>query len=104
VVSAAQQHESQQLVGDVGGGHGGHLGVVVGRGDLHHVRADQAQAGQAAQVPRRQAAGLRSAGAPNTPLFRIRRFEQLSGRSLASTEALAEVWLAMRTTAAVPEG
>jgi len=29
---------------------------------------------------------------------------QLSGRSLASTEALAEVWLAMRTTAAVPDG
>jgi PucR family transcriptional regulator, purine catabolism regulatory protein len=41
---------------------------------------------------------------PNTMLYRIRRFEQLSGRSLASTEALAEVWLAMRTTAAVPEG
>ena len=40
---------------------------------------------------------------PNTLLYRIRRFEQLSGRSLASTEALAEVWLAMRTTAAVPE-
>jgi purine catabolism regulator len=41
---------------------------------------------------------------PNTLLYRIRRFEQLSGRSLASTEALAEVWLAMRTTAAVPSG
>jgi PucR family transcriptional regulator, purine catabolism regulatory protein len=41
---------------------------------------------------------------PNTLLYRIRRFEQLSGRSLASTEALAEVWLAMRTTAAVPDG
>jgi PucR family transcriptional regulator, purine catabolism regulatory protein len=41
---------------------------------------------------------------PNTLLYRIRRFEQLSGRSLASTESLAEVWLAMRTTAAVPEG
>jgi PucR family transcriptional regulator, purine catabolism regulatory protein len=41
---------------------------------------------------------------PNTLLYRIRRFEQLSGRSLASTETLAEVWLAMRTTAAVPEG
>jgi DNA-binding PucR family transcriptional regulator len=40
----------------------------------------------------------------HTLLYRIRRFEQLSGRSLASTEALAEVWLAMRTTAAVPEG
>jgi PucR family transcriptional regulator, purine catabolism regulatory protein len=41
---------------------------------------------------------------PNTLLYRIRRFEQISGRSLASTEALAEVWLAMRTTAAVPPG
>ena len=34
VVSAAEEHEGQQLVGDVGGGHGGHLGVIVGRGDL----------------------------------------------------------------------
>jgi purine catabolism regulator len=41
---------------------------------------------------------------PNTLLYRIRRFEQISGRSLASTESLAEVWLAMRTTAAVPDG
>jgi purine catabolism regulator len=41
---------------------------------------------------------------PNTLLYRIRRFEQISGRSLASTESLAEVWLAMRSTAAVPEG
>jgi PucR family transcriptional regulator, purine catabolism regulatory protein len=41
---------------------------------------------------------------PNTLLYRIRRFERISGRSLASTESLAEVWLAMRTTAAVPEG
>jgi purine catabolism regulator len=40
---------------------------------------------------------------PNTLLYRIRRFEQISGRSLASTEALAEVWLALRTTAAVPD-
>ena len=37
-------------------------------------------------------------------LYRIRRFEHLSGRSLASTESLAEVWLAMRTTAAAPDG
>lgn len=36
---------------------------------------------------------------PNTLLYRIRRFEQISGRSLASTESLAEVWLAMRATA-----
>lgn len=40
---------------------------------------------------------------PNTLLYRIRRFEQISGRSLASTESLAEVWLALRTTTAVPE-
>jgi hypothetical protein len=62
VVSAAEEHEGQQLVGDVGGGHGGHLGVVVGRCDLHYVGADQALPGQAAQdaeqLPRRQAAGL----------------------------------------------
>lgn len=41
---------------------------------------------------------------PNTLLYRIRRFEQISGRPLASTESLAEVWLAMRATAAVPDG
>jgi purine catabolism regulator len=41
---------------------------------------------------------------PNTLLYRVRRFEQISGRSLASTESLAEVWLALRTTAAVPGG
>lgn len=41
---------------------------------------------------------------PNTLLYRIRRFEHLSGRSLASTESLAEVWLALRTTAAAPGG
>jgi purine catabolism regulator len=39
---------------------------------------------------------------PNTLLYRVRRFEQISGRSLASTESLAEVWLALRATAAVP--
>jgi purine catabolism regulator len=39
---------------------------------------------------------------PNTLLYRVRRFEQISGRSLASTESLAEVWLALRTTAVVP--
>jgi len=37
---------------------------------------------------------------PNTLLYRVRRFEEISGRSLASTETLAEVWLALRTTAA----
>jgi DNA-binding PucR family transcriptional regulator len=41
-------------------------------------------------------------GLPNTLLYRIKRFEQLSGRSLASTEGLAEVWLALR--AADPNG
>jgi purine catabolism regulator len=38
---------------------------------------------------------------PNTVLYRVRRFEQLSGRSLASTDSLAEVWLALRTAAAL---
>ncbi len=41
---------------------------------------------------------------PNTLLYRVRRFEEISGRSLASTEGLAEVWLALRTTAAMPPG
>lgn len=41
---------------------------------------------------------------PNTLLYRVRRFEQISGRSLASTESLVEIWLALRTTAAVPTG
>jgi purine catabolism regulator len=40
---------------------------------------------------------------PNTLLYRVRRFEQVSGCSLASTESLAEVWLALRATAAVPD-
>jgi len=40
---------------------------------------------------------------PNTLLYRVRRFEQVSGRSLASTESLAEIWLALRATAAVPD-
>jgi purine catabolism regulator len=35
----------------------------------------------------------------NTLLYRVRRFEQISGRSLASTEALAETWLALRAAA-----
>jgi purine catabolism regulator len=39
---------------------------------------------------------------PNTLLYRVRRFEQISGRSLATTESLAEVWLALRATAAEP--
>ena len=40
---------------------------------------------------------------PNTLLYRVRRFEQVSGCSFASTESLAEVWLALRATAAVPD-
>jgi hypothetical protein len=32
----------------------------------------------------------------------VRRFERISGHSLTSTESLAEVWLALRATAAVP--
>jgi PucR family transcriptional regulator, purine catabolism regulatory protein len=35
---------------------------------------------------------------PNTLLYRIRRFEELSGRSLSSTDHLVEVWLALRAT------
>jgi len=45
-----------------------------------------------------------SSASSSSSLYRIRRFEHLSGRSLASTESLAEVWLAMRTTTAAPEG
>jgi PucR family transcriptional regulator, purine catabolism regulatory protein len=39
---------------------------------------------------------------PNTLLYRVRRFEQITGRSLASTEALAETWLALRAAATLP--
>jgi purine catabolism regulator len=35
----------------------------------------------------------------NTLLYRVRRFEQITGRSLSSTEALAETWLALRAAA-----
>jgi purine catabolism regulator len=41
---------------------------------------------------------------PNTLLYRVRRFEEISGRSLSSTEALTEIWLALRTTASALEG
>ena len=33
---------------------------------------------------------------PNTLAYRLRRFEELSGRSLRSTADLAELWLALR--------
>ncbi len=36
---------------------------------------------------------------PNTLLYRVRRFEQITGRSLTSTETLAETWLALRAAA-----
>jgi len=39
---------------------------------------------------------------PNTLLYRVRRFEEISGRSLSSTESLAEVWLALRASATTP--
>ena len=39
---------------------------------------------------------------PNTLLYRVRRFEQITGRSLASTEVLAETWLALRAAATLP--
>ena len=38
----------------------------------------------------------------NTLLYRVRRFEQITGRSLASTETLAETWLALRAAATLP--
>lgn len=41
---------------------------------------------------------------PNTLAYRLRRFEQLSGRDLASTADLAEVWLALRASEHVGEG
>lgn len=39
---------------------------------------------------------------PNTLLYRVRRFEQITGRSLTSTEVLAETWLALRAAATQP--
>jgi len=41
---------------------------------------------------------------PNTLLYRVRRFEQITGRSLTSTEALAETWLALRAAATLSAG
>lgn len=35
----------------------------------------------------------------NTLVYRLRRFEEISGRSLNSTQGIAEVWLALRATA-----
>lgn len=40
---------------------------------------------------------------PNTLAYRLKRFEQLSGRDLASTADLAEVWLALRASEHVTE-
>lgn len=36
---------------------------------------------------------------PNTLLYRIRRFEEISGRTLSTTQGSAEVWLALRAMA-----
>jgi purine catabolism regulator len=41
---------------------------------------------------------------PNTLLYRVRRFEQITGRSLTSTETLAETWLALRAAATLSAG
>ena len=41
---------------------------------------------------------------PNTLAYRLRRFEQLSGRNLASSADLAEVWLALRAAEHMPAG
>ena len=41
---------------------------------------------------------------PNTLAYRLRRFEQLSGRNLTSTADLAEVWLALRAAEHTGEG
>ena len=41
---------------------------------------------------------------PNTLAYRLRRFEQLSGRDLASSADLAEVWLALRAAEHVSAG
>jgi PucR family transcriptional regulator, purine catabolism regulatory protein len=35
----------------------------------------------------------------NTLLYRIRRFEKISGRTLSSTQGATEVWLALRAMA-----
>jgi purine catabolism regulator len=41
---------------------------------------------------------------PNTLAYRLRRFEALTGRSLAATADLAEVWLALRASEHVTPG
>lgn len=41
---------------------------------------------------------------PNTLAYRLRRFEQLSGRNLASSADLAEVWLALRAAEQMTDG
>jgi purine catabolism regulator len=39
---------------------------------------------------------------PNTLMYRVHRFEEISGYSLSSTEGLTEVWLALRSRGSVP--
>lgn len=62
--------------------HGGQLVPTV-RTWLEHDRRTQ-QAAEALHLH------------PNTLAYRVRRFERLSGRSLASTADLAEAWLALQ--------
>ena len=61
----AESQGGDELVADVGGGDAGDLGVVVGRGDLDDVRADQVAVGEGAEhreeLAAGQAAGLRGA-------------------------------------------
>jgi PucR family transcriptional regulator, purine catabolism regulatory protein len=89
---AAESEDLQPLVDDVlravidyDDSHGGDLLPTI-RTWLEHDR----QTGKAAQALHIH---------PNTLLYRVRRFEQITGRSLASTEALAETWLALRAAA-----
>src|SRR5690606_4459378 len=56
-VPLPQGQKADEVVGDMGGGDGGDLRVVVGGGHLDHVRADQVGAVQAAQDLQQLAAG-----------------------------------------------
>jgi purine catabolism regulator len=49
------------------------------------------------QAERRTDAAARALGVhPNTLAYRIRRFEQLTGRDLSVTADIVDVWLALR--------
>lgn len=51
-----------------------------------------------------EAAAFTLAIHPNTLAYRLRRFEQLSGRNLTSSADLAELWLALRAAEHTGEG